>query len=179
MKSIKAAATVSLMLLLSLPAMAQANRERDPLTDAEADQLRETAQEPEKRLKLMVKFARARLESIEQLRGDSKLQADRGKQIHDLLDDFTAIIDEIDDNIDDYAERHADMRKGLKALIEADADFQLKLRALKEQSPAKEAADFSFVIQNATEAVNSNLDNARKTLDEQEVELKEAKKKKE
>lgn len=156
----------------------QLQRDRDPLNPKEADELREAAQEPDKRLKLLTQFARARLQSIEQMRGDPKLEAERGPQVHNMLEDFTALVDELDDNIDDFADRHNDERKGLKAVIEAATEFQLKLRTLKEQSAGNESSDYSFVLQNAIEAVNTNLDNARKTLEEQETEFKEAKKKK-
>jgi len=47
-------------VMLLLP-MASAVPRHDPLTPAEIDQLRDTAQEPDQRLKLYVKFARARL----------------------------------------------------------------------------------------------------------------------
>jgi hypothetical protein len=167
-----------LLVTLAVPLLAQLPRGRDPLNDKEADDLREAAQEPEKRLKLMVQFARARLQSIEQLRGDASMSAGRGSQIHDLLEDFTELVDELDDNIDDFADRHMDERKGLKAVVEGATEFQLKLRALKEQSTGKEAAEYAFALQNATDAVNSDLDNARQTLAEQETEFKEAKKKK-
>ena len=57
--------TVLAVLLLTVVASA---RRRDPLTDAESDQLREVAMEPAKRLKLYIKFAEARLVAIDQLR---------------------------------------------------------------------------------------------------------------
>ncbi len=156
-------------------------RQRDPLTEKEVDDLREVAQEPDKRLKLLVKYARARMAAVDQVRGDPKLAADRGKQMHDLLDDFGGIMDEIDDNLDDYERRNLDMRKGLKELIEADSEFQLKLRALKEAAEgasAEEARDYSFVLQNVVETVNTQLDTARQMLQDQEQRLKEEKKKK-
>ena len=63
-------ATKILLVVLLLTMMAPAARKRDPLTDAEADQLREVALEPGKRLKLYIKFAEARLVAIDQLRAD-------------------------------------------------------------------------------------------------------------
>jgi len=54
------------------PALAE--RKRDPLTPPEVDQLRETALEPELRLKLYIKFARVRLASLEQVRSDPKIK---------------------------------------------------------------------------------------------------------
>src|SRR5689334_6624637 len=78
-------------------------QKRDPLTEDESDKLRELAQEPDKRIKLLLKFTQARLATIEQMEGDARLATGRGKQIHDMLEDFTALIDELDDNIDEYA----------------------------------------------------------------------------
>ena len=37
----------------------------------------------------------------------------------------------LNDNIDTFVERKSDLRKPLKAIIEADTEFQAKLRALK------------------------------------------------
>ena len=167
----------ALLLLASvLPAAAQ---KRDPLTESESDQIAELSQEPDKRIKLLLKFIQARVATIDQLEGDPRMAADRGKQVHDLLEDLTSLIDELDDNIDEYTEKKADIRKALKDVIESNTSFQLKLRTLKEQrQAAKEFASYNFALQNATEAVNSSLDNARQALEELEKALKEEKKKK-
>lgn len=168
--------------LLCCYAIGNAQRvRRDPLTDAETNQLRETAQEPEKRLKLFVKFAKARLLAVEQTRADPKMAKDRGERIHDLLEDFTNIVDELDDNLDDYNHRNADLRKPLKDVIEGDTEFQLKLRHLKsatENDPqaAAESKDYEFVLENAVEAVNNSLQSSRSLLGEQNEKF--AKKKK-
>ena len=172
----------ALAILAAAPLRAQLGG-REPLNEKEIDELREVAQEPEKRLKLMVAFARARLATIEQLRGDPRFAADRGSRVHDLLEDFTKLVDEMGDNIDDYVDRKEDLRKALKFVIEGDTEFQLKLRTLKEQGPGvgakagSETGDYTFVLQNAIEAVNLGLDDARKLLDEQEAAFKEAKEK--
>ena len=175
-----------LVIAITLTAFATLNAgkvRRDPLTDPETDQLREAAQEPPKRLKLYINFARARMTAIEQLRSDPKLAADRGRQIHDLLEDFTNIVDEIDDNVDMYHERGADLRKPLKELIEADSDWQLRLRTLKEAPNSdadaeKETRQYYFVLDGAIDSVNSSGENARKVFDEQNKSFAEKKKKK-
>lgn len=164
---------IFLLLLLSVAAAA---RRRDPLTEAEADQLREAAMDPYNRIKLMVKFTEARLTSIEQLRLDPKQAADRGKQIHDLLEDFTSLMDEINDNLDQYEGRPLDKdsvkqyHKGLKELIEADGRFDIKLRNLKSASETdpvtkKEAPDFRFVLLDAMDSLKSNADMAREYME--------------
>jgi len=168
-----AAKVIFLLLLLSVAAAA---KRRDPLTEAETDQLREAAMDPYNRIKLMVKFTEARLVAIDQVRVDPKLAAERGKQIHDLLEDFTSLLDEINDNLDQYEGRPLNKEsvkqyhKGLKELIEADARFDLKLRTLKsaaETDPVtkKEAPDFRFVLQDAMEALKSNADMAREYIE--------------
>ena len=154
-------------------------QKRDPLTEDESDQIRELAQEPDKRIRLMLKFIQARLATIDQLEGDARMAAGRGKQVHDLLEDFTALIDELDDNIDDYVDKKSDIRKSLKDVVESDTAFQLKMRTLKDQkASSKEFADYNFVLQNATDAVNASLDNARQALEELEAALKQEKEQK-
>ena len=142
-------------------------RDRDPLNEKEVDQMRESADFPDKRLELMINFARARMASIDQLRADAKNAKDRPMQIHDLLQDFSSLLDEIEDNIEMYGSHHADMRKGLLLVLEATSEWQLKLRRLKEQSPPEELDQYSFVLANATDAVSDNGDDARKELQEQ------------
>jgi thioester reductase-like protein len=168
-----AAKILFLLLLLSVASVA---KRRDPLTEAEADQLRQVAMEPYNRIKLMIKFTEARLTSIDQVRLDPKQAADRGKQIHDLLEDFASLMDEINDNLDQYEARNLDKdtvkqyHKGLKELIEADARFDTKLQALKTASETdpvtkKEAPDFRFVLQDAMDSLKSNADMAREYIE--------------
>ncbi len=158
-----------LLAFLLLVPWAAAQRQHDPLTPQEADQLRDTALEPEIRLKLYVKFARARLATLEQMRADPKVP-DRAIKTHDQLEDFLALYDELNDNVDTYADRQDDMRKALKAVIEADTEFQAKLRALKAEAgvKAEDAKQYEFVLNNAIETVDSSADDHRKTMTEQE-----------
>jgi len=175
------------LLLLSLVICAS-GRKRDPLTEAEADKLREVAMEPGKRLHLYIQFAEARLLAVDQLRTDPKLTEGRGQKVHDLLEDFTALIDEINDNLDQYSARQLnhDERggfiKGLKELIQAEDRFNLKLRTLQaaagsDPKMAKDAQFFRFVLQDAMEAVKSSSDVAREYVADEQVKDKEADKK--
>src|SRR6202030_3596738 len=93
--------------------------------------MREPSWEPNPRLTLYDKYARERLVKLEQMRNDPKT-TDRPRQTHDLLDDFQLLYDELNDNIDTYVDRKDDIRKPLKTIIEADTEFQAKLRALKD-----------------------------------------------
>jgi hypothetical protein len=159
-------------LLLLLVSTAGAERKRDPLTEAETDQLREVRMEPYARLKLFVKFAEARLDSIDQMRIDPKQTAGRGKKIHDLLVDFTAIIDELNSNMDNYAGEPTtadgikQFRKGLKEVILATDRLTGRLRGLKragenDSGASPEADDYKFVLQDSQDAVRSSQDIAK------------------
>ena len=156
------------MLIGSLAGYGAAQaRGRDPLTENEVDQMREMAEYPDKRLELLINFAKARITSIDQLRADAKNAKNRPMQIHDLLQDFTYLLDEINDNVDMYSSHKTDMRKGLRLLIEASSEWALKLRTLKEQSPPEELEEYSFVLVNATDAVKDTAETARDELQEQ------------
>ena len=157
-----------LVFLSSLGTLARAQTtKRDPLTDAEIDQMREAADVPNKRLELMVRFAKERIAMIELLQPDSESATTRPKQVHDYLQDFISLLDEIDDNIEMYQSHQTDMRKGLKLVIEADSEWQLKLRQIKEKAPSAEVEQYSFVLSNAVDTVADSARNARETLQEQ------------
>jgi hypothetical protein len=171
-----------IVLLVLLTVVAAAKR-RDPLTEAESDQLREVAMEPFKRLKLLVKFTEARLLAIDEVRADPKQAEGRGQRIHDLLEDFTSLMDEINDNLDQYQGRplskddRKDFHRGLKECIDADARFELKLKALKSaiETDAKtrmESRDFHFALDDAEDALKSSADVAREYIETTPIEKK-------
>ena len=166
--------TAVALLLSSSTIFAQ--RHRDPLTQPEIDKIRDTSWEPRLRLTLYVEFARARLVKLEQVRSDPKA-TDRVKQTHDLLSDFQSLYDELNDNIDTYVDRRDDIRKPLKIVIDADTEFQAKLRALKDAAdvPPAEVEQYQFVLTNAIESVDSATEDHRKLLTEQEEQAKHKK----
>lgn len=170
-------AYVCLGLLLLIAASSSAQRHRDPFTQSEIDQIRDTSWEPQQRLSLYVKFARARLVGLEEMRSDPKTK-DRPQQTHDKLDDFLLIYDELNDNIETYVDRKDDIRKPLKLIIDADIEFQAKLRALKDTAdvPPEEAKRYEFILSNAFDTLNTSLEDHRKLMTEQQEAAKHRKK---
>ena len=73
----------------------------------------------------------------------------------------------------------SDLNFAIKEIIQANSDFQLKLRTLKETSKdsayTAEAKEYEFALLDATDAVDGDLDNARELLQEQEKAAAEAK----
>jgi hypothetical protein len=170
-------ARICLGLFLFVAAWAAAQRHRDPFTQAEIDEIRDVSWEPEQRLSLYVKFARARLVVMEQMRSDPKTK-DRPRQTHDKLDDFLLIYDELNDNIDTYIDRKNDIRRPLKVIIDADTEFQAKLLALRDAAgvSADEAKQYEFVLTNALDTVDGSVEEHRKLLVEQQEAAKHRKK---
>jgi hypothetical protein len=162
---------ITLLVLCSwLPPAAAQMRQREPLAPAEIEQLRDSAMYPDVRLKLYTEFARARLVSLEQMRNDLKA-TNRGQQTHDRLQEFLDIYDELNQNVDNFNDRKEDLRKPLKAVIEADNEFQAKLLALKSAGNVgpKEADQYRFLLDNALEAVGNGIEDHRQLLAEQEA----------
>jgi len=166
-----------LVLGYSLLPFAWAQTRREPLNPVEIDKLRDAAQDPATRIKLFIEFARARLVALEQMRADPKV-TDRAQQTHDKLQNFLDVYDELNDNLDTFVERKSDLRKPLKEVIEADAEFGAKLRALKSSSEASpsEAQKYEFLLNNAVDEVDGSAQDHRQLLAEQEETAKHKKK---
>jgi hypothetical protein len=164
-------------LFLLVAAAASAQRHRDPFTQSEIDQIRDASWEPQLRLSLYVKFARSRLVELEQMRSDPKTK-NRAQQTHDRLDGFLLIYDELNDNIDTYVDRKNDIRKPLKVIVDADTEFQAKLRALKDAAgvPPEETKQYEFILTNALDTLDTSAEDHRKLLVEQEEAAKHRKK---
>src|SRR5258708_1903106 len=168
-------ACLAALLLLTTATWGQ--RHRDPFTPAEIDQIRDASWEPQQRLSLYLKFARARLVALEQMRSDLKSK-DRAQKTHDRLDDSLLIYDELNDNVDTYSERKNDIRKPLKLIIDADTEFQAKLLALRDAAnvPAEEANKYEFILSNALDTLDTSAEDHHKLLAEQEEVAKHGKK---
>jgi hypothetical protein len=158
---------ISSVLLVS--SVVAQRRGRDPLTPAEIDQIRDTAQEPEQRLKFYIKFTRDRIDRIQQVRLDPKI-TDKPQAIRERLQDFLDLYDELDENVDVFADRKNDIRKPLKLVIDADTEFESKLRALKDSAAATpgQASQYEFLLSNAIDAVEGGAKDHRDLLAEQE-----------
>src|SRR6476646_3725384 len=172
----RTALVIFVSVLAAFPAVAEQHH-RDPLNDLEIDKLRDTAQEPEARLKLYVEFARTRLENLEKVRTDEKVQ-NRDELTRDALQDFLDVYDELNTNVDTYADRGDDLRKALKPVIEADTEFGSKLRAFKSEgtSTHEDPKSYAFLLGSALEAIDESAKDHRDLLAEQEELFKHKKK---
>jgi hypothetical protein len=140
------------LFALAIPVLAQ-KEQRQPLTEAQVDQVREAGIFPDDRINLYAKFLNERIDTIKGLtpRGHSSARA---KRIDNELQDLTALMDELGSNLDQYGERKADLRKSLKPLTDSTQRWLGVLNAL----PSEPGFDLS-----RKEAIDSGKDLADQT----------------
>ena len=97
----------------------QAQASDDVLSQREVDDLRDAAFVPLDRIVVFERILNDREKEINDLLAKRKGHTDFGSDMHDLLDQFGAIVDELNDNLDEYSRRHRDVRKALPKLIQA------------------------------------------------------------
>jgi hypothetical protein len=149
-----------LLLPLALPLHAQ--RPEAALSDGEVEQLREAAYYPTDRVLLFIKLLDSRNKSIQDLFAHPR-KPGREQDTHDLLEQFTSIADELNDNLDDYGPRHRDIRKALPKLVEATERWSSNLKS----PPDDDAYNVSRRL--ALEAVHDLHDQATQMIEEQKA----------
>lgn len=118
---------VTLVLALaSTPLRAQ--RHEPALSEAEIEQLRESAYVPVDRVFTFIKLLDSRSKGIQELFAHAR-RPGREQDAHDLFEQFTSIADELNDNLDDYGPRHRDVRKSLPKLLDATERWSSALKS--------------------------------------------------
>jgi hypothetical protein len=108
------ALAAGLALALPLPAQTRTGA----LSDKEIEEVRDARYTPDDAILLFVKFLDARVERIQELYAKPR-RPGREQDTHDLIEQFTSIADELDDNLEDYGPRHADLRRAMPKLMAA------------------------------------------------------------
>jgi hypothetical protein len=152
------------VVILAMTGLAQ---ERDFLTADEADQVR-LVQEPNERLKLYLHFARQRLDLIQQAVAQEK--AGRSKFLHDLLEQYTEIVEAIDTVTEDALKRSADVSLGVKAVVDTEKEMLGQLEKIRDSQP-KDMARYQFALDNAIETTKDSQEMAAQDLKDRAQEV--------
>ena len=146
--------------LLFILAMTLAGQDRDFLTGDEVGQVR-LVQERNERLQLYMLFAKQRMDQVESLLKREK--AGRSILIHDLLEQYTKIIEAADTVTDDALKRKVDVALGVKALAEAEKGLLARLEKVRDAKP-KDVARYELVLETAIETTKDSFELAQEDL---------------
>jgi hypothetical protein len=118
------------LLALALPLHAQRD---SSLSEGEIEQLRDSAYFPNDRIIVFIKLLDQRNKAIQDLFAHPR-KPGREQDTHDLLEQFTNIADELNDNLDDYGPTHRDIRKALPKLLDATERWASNIKQPPENS---------------------------------------------
>jgi hypothetical protein len=155
----------SLLLALALASLLlplHAQRDDSALSDGEIEQLRDSAYFPNDRVLVFIKLLDSRVKRIQETNTGAR-RPGREQNTHDLLEEFTSIADELDDNLDDYGPHHRDVRKALPKLIEATERWATTIKS----PPDNEAYNVSRKL--ALEAIRDLRESATQLVEDQKT----------
>lgn len=155
------AAACLFSLCLQSPANAVAQKDHhDALTEAQVEKIREAGIFPNERVKLYTGYLNDHVNVVKNLMNRSKSDA-RARRLDQELLDVASLMDELGSNLDEYSDRHADIRPALKTLSDESRDWVKTLRALAGETP------FDLSRKEAIEAGEDLSDQAERLLREQ------------
>jgi hypothetical protein len=142
--------------------VAHAQLRESALSDGEVEKLRDTAYYPPQRVEAFIGFLNQRTEDIVKL-STGKRKPGREEDIHERIEQWTSIAEDLDDNLDDYGTRHKDVRKMLPKLLAAAERWNTALRTPPENPEYSEARKL------ALESLDDIRESAKKLVEEQKA----------
>lgn len=116
-------------LLLAAPTVRMLAQDDDStMSQKEIESLRDAAYIPNDRVMTFVRILDTREHEISDLLARPR-RPGFNQDMHDLMEQFSSIADEFNDNLDEYQGKHRDIRKALPKLISAIERWSTTLRA--------------------------------------------------
>ncbi|MGH9468628.1 MAG: hypothetical protein ACRD1Y_14865 [Terriglobales bacterium] len=140
---------------------------RDPLTPQEADQVRNTAGELNRRIPLLLRFAQERVTRFARVRRQPRSAPGRSARMYALLRQYQEILPELNDAMDELAANPRppggpkyNVRKILDPVIATEQHLATVLQNIQQSSSAADLATYRFELQNCLDATRDSLQNA-------------------
>ncbi len=160
-----------LLVVVLLAGTMAAQVGRDPLTSSEADQIRAAADNPARRIALFLQFAQGRLDQFQSKRKGNDF--DRADRMHQALQDYSGILEELDDNVDELVAGHVtgEMQgkvpkpeKPLQSIIDTGTKMLATLQNIQTTSSPADLSIYRFELTDCLDATRDSLKNARQGL---------------
>ena len=135
-----------MLLLCVCLSSAVCQRHSTALSESEEEAVRDAAADPAVRVTIYQGIIEARIKRIQTILGDTRAQG-RRDDIRQNMDEITGLVDEFEDNLEEYDSAHRDLRKPLPKLIDAT----LRWESVLKQPPDDDA--YNLVRRLALEAV--------------------------
>ena len=132
--------------LAAMPTAGRAQRHSTALSEAEEESVRDAADEPARRIAVYESIIETRIKRIQGILADKRAQG-RRDDIRENMDQIAGLVDELEDNLDEYDGKHRDLRKPLPKLLDAT----LRWESVLKQPPVDDRYD--LVRKLALEAV--------------------------
>jgi hypothetical protein len=152
----------AITLLALASTVSRAQRSEPNLSEKEIEQIRESAYIANDRVMVFIKLLDTRVKALGDLYAKPR-HPGREQDTHDLLQQFTALADELNDNLDDYGPRHRDIRKSLPKLVEATERWATAIKS----PPDNETYNIERKL--ALETIRDLRDEATQMIDEQKA----------
>jgi len=162
MRRSSALLALSLAVLFFRAPQAAAQRQEATLSEGEVEQLRDAAYIANDRVMVFIKLINTRIKALEDLYAKPR-RPGREQDTHDLMEQFTSLANELEDNLEDYSDRHRDIRKALPKLIEASDRWGTAIR-----TPADNAT-YNVSRKIALESLDDLRQQSKQVLDEQKT----------
>ena len=153
---------IAVMTLQALACVAYAQRGQATLSEGEVEQIRDSAYVANDRVMVFIKLIDVRIKTLGDLYAKPR-RPGREQDTHDLLEQFTALADELNDNLDDYGPRHRDIRKALPKLLEATERWATVTRTPPDN------ATYNVARKIALESIQDIHEAAKQMIEEQKA----------
>jgi hypothetical protein len=138
--------------------------QKDYLTDAEADKIRER-QSPGDRIKLYLSFAEDRLKKFQYELTRTVPEAHRGDVLNGLMNGYSGCLDDAADEIDEAKDKQLNIHPELKLLESKGKEFVVELQKI-ENAKGQDFDDYSDTLEDAIDGTKDAISDAQQALKE-------------